>query len=74
MQHCTVPSEFQKFTREAFINHCYSKQLWSTPHLYLNAVQEEAAQLAFTNPFQLIQGPPGYCYSYTFFCTPQHCQ
>ena len=33
--------------------------MWTKPHIYLNGIQEKAANLSFTNPFQLIQGPPG---------------
>lgn len=42
-----------------FKEHLQAKQMWTTPYIYLNCVQEQAANLAFTKPFQLIQGPPG---------------
>ena len=36
-----------------------AKELWDKPRISLNRVQRDAANLAFTKPFQLIQGPPG---------------
>ena len=55
-----VPDESKTKTIEVFKEHMKAKQIWTSPYKFLNNVQEEAAKLAFTKPFQLIQGPPGY--------------
>lgn len=36
-----------------------AQKLWDNPTISLNRVQKRASHLAFTRPFQLIQGPPG---------------
>ena len=56
----TVPNESVAKTSKVFKEHLNAKQMWTSPYKYLNSVQEEAANLAFTKSFQLIQGPPGY--------------
>ena len=62
----TVPIKSNMAAQEVFRKHIFSRQLWTTPHLWLNAVQEEAARLAFSKPFLLIQGPPGNCLANIF--------
>ena len=54
-----VPNESKKTVCKVFKEHLKARELWATPNVNLNHVQEEAAKLAFTEPFQLIQGPPG---------------
>ena len=54
-----VPNESEQTTLKVYKEHLLAKQMWTKPHIYLNGIQEEAAQLSFTNPFRLIQGPPG---------------
>ena len=54
----TVNHESQ-LSCKAFKDHPIARQLWNKPQVDLNKVQQNAAMLAFRNPFQLIQGPPG---------------
>ena len=54
-----VPNESKKATKKFFNENLRARQMWTPPHKFLNSVQEEATELAFTKPFQLIQGPPG---------------
>ena len=42
-----------------FKENVQARQMWTTPNIFLNPVQDDASDKAFTNPFQLIQGPPG---------------
>ena len=46
-------------TSKVFKEHLLARKLWTAPDIYLNRVQNQAANLTFTKPFQLIQGPPG---------------
>lgn len=55
----SVPNENKKATHKVFREHLQARQLWTTPNIVLNRVQDEASNLAFITPFQLIQGPPG---------------
>ena len=59
----TVTGGSRHATSQVFKEHQaeLASQLWTKPHdvIHLNRVQEEAAMLTFTKPFQLIQGPPG---------------
>ena len=58
--HChAVPNDSKQATNKVFKEHLQARQMWTTPNIFLNHVQDEASNLAFTNPFQLIQGPPG---------------
>ena len=57
-----VSSKCKEASLKVFDKDLQAKKVWTTSSgvlLYLNHVQEEAADLAFTKPFQLIQGPPG---------------
>lgn len=54
----------KEITGKVFKEHLLAKQLWTTPYIYLNRVQQEAANLACSKPFQLIQGPPGTAIMY----------
>lgn len=53
-----MPSEIKQATIEVFKEHLQARQMWTAPNM-LNHVQDDACNLAFTNSFQLIQGPPG---------------
>ena len=54
-----VTNESKKAAVKVFKEHLQARQMWTTPNIVLNHVQDEASNLAFTNPFKLIQGPPG---------------
>ena len=56
---CVVPKESKEAAVKVFKEHLQARQMWTTPNIMLNRVQDEASNRAFTNPFKLIQGPPG---------------
>lgn len=56
---CAVPNESKEATKKVFKEQLQARQMWTKPNVVLNHVQEDASIRAFTNPFKLIQGPPG---------------
>ena len=54
-----VTNENKKAAIKVFKEHLQARQMWMSPNIVLNRVQDEASNQAFTNPFKLIQGPPG---------------
>ena len=54
-----VTDENKKAAIKVFKEHLQARQMWMSPNIVLNRVQDEASNQTFTNPFKLIQGPPG---------------